>query len=106
MPATAQQVAAFLGRAGDPTVVAQAEAHLPVVRTFVAAYVRDVGFLADGLENDALAAVIVSATARLVSNPTQARQYAAGDYSETPGLLNGWTLPELAVLHRYRRRAL
>ena len=105
MPATAQQVAAFLGRAGDPTVVAQAEAHLPIVRTFVAAYVRDVGFL-NGLENDALAAVIVSAAARLVSNPTQARQYAAGDYSESPGLLNGWTLPELAVLHRYRRRAL
>ena len=105
MPATALQVAQFLGRAGDPTVVAQAEAHLPIVRTFVAAYVRDVGFVA-GLENDALAAVIVSATARLVANPTQARQYGVGDYSEHPGLLNGWTLPELAVLHRYRRRAL
>ena len=105
MPATAQQVAAFLGRAGDPTVVAQAEAHLPIVRTFVAAYVRDVGFTA-GVENDALGAVVVSACARLVTNPSQARQYAAGDYSESPGLLNGWTLPELAVLHRYRRRAL
>ena len=105
MPATAQQVAAFLGRAGDPTVVAQAEAHLPIVRTFVAAYVRDVGFVA-GVENDALAAVIVSASARLVLNPSQASRYAAGDYSESPGLLNGWTLPELAVLHRYRRRAL
>lgn len=96
-------VAAFLGRGQDTTVLALAEAHLPLVTTFVRAYVRGNGFTLTE-PNDDLAAVITTATARLVVNPEQAQRVQVADYAETPAILNGFTLPELAVLHLYRRR--
>jgi len=46
----------------------------------------------------------VSACARLTDNPQLAREESIGDFSITRTVFNGWTLPELAVLHRYRRR--
>ncbi len=104
---TAHEVAAFLGRGDDPGVVALAEAHLPVVATFVRAYTRGVGFT-DGEPNDELDAVILTATARLVSNPSDLRASeldANGKVSVTERRDPwGWTLIERAVLHQYRRR--
>ncbi|MGI5951828.1 MAG: hypothetical protein ACOX61_08290 [Brooklawnia sp.] len=98
------EVLAFLGRAQTPENVSLAQAHLPIVTMFVRAYVRGNGFDGSGPDADDLRAVIITATARLMVNPEQARHYQVADYSETPAVLNGFTLPELAVLHQYRRR--
>jgi hypothetical protein len=105
MMPTPADVAAFLGRSGDAATVALAETHLPIVTAMVKAYTRDRGFTADEPGDD-LAAVIVSATARALSNPEQTVSVDLGTFSIRPGVFNGWTLPELAILHRYRRRAL
>lgn len=103
-PVTAQKVADFLGRGDDTNVVALAEEHLPVVTAFVQAYTRGGGFTESGDPNGPLSAVIMTATARLVPNPEQAKRIQVADYSETPAILDGFTLPELAILHLYRRR--
>lgn len=101
----AAREAAYIGRPGDREVIALANTHLPVVEAFVHGYTRGRGFDRDGRPTVPLAHVIVSAAARLVTNPEQVHQYATGDYSERPAVLTGWTLAELAVLHNYRRRA-
>lgn len=98
-----EKVARFLGRGDDTNVVALAGEHLPIVTAFVRAYTRGNGFV-HGVPGDDLEAVIVSATARLVTNPEQASRVQVADYTESPAVLNGFTLPELAVLHLYRRR--
>ena len=56
----------------------------------------------DEVEVD-LRAVIITATARLVTNPSQVARESVDGY-EAVGSFNGFSLPELAVLHRYRRR--
>ncbi len=99
-------VAAFLGQGGDLAVADLAETHLPLVTAFVRAYTGGRGFDATtGDPFDDVAAVIVTATARLVKNPTHTTSESIGSYAVRPGTLEGWSLPELAVLHRYRRRA-
>lgn len=111
-PPRAQDVAAFLG-VDDPATMSKAEQHVPIVTAFVRAYTRGGGFDGDGTgtgggyyPNQDVAAVITSATARLVQNPSLARSQTTGPYSVSPGILDGFTLPELAVLHQYRRRAM
>lgn len=105
MTPVAADVAAFLGRSGDAATVALATQHLPVVTAMVRAYVRDRGFVEDEPGDD-LAAVIVSSTARLVANPEHTVEQTTGPFSIRQGIFNGWTLPELAILHRHRKRAL
>ncbi len=100
---TPEQVAAFLGKPGDAALTALATAHLPVVRAFVKAYTRGAGF-PDGIAEEDLDAVILTVTARSVRNPEQLKRYQIADYSETPTVLDGFLLHELAVLHQYRRR--
>lgn len=51
-----------------------------------------------------IAAVIVSTSARLASNPTGAKRIEAGSFHTVPGTFEGWTLAELAILQCYRRR--
>ncbi|WP_379603661.1 hypothetical protein [Quadrisphaera sp. GCM10027208] len=103
---TAEDVAAFLGRAGDTTIVGLAGQHLPVVTAMVKAYTRDAGFdPATGEPSDDLAAVIVSSTSRACMNPSHTVEENVGPFSVRYGTFAGWTLPELAILHRYRRRA-
>lgn len=102
---TAQNVADFLGQGEDATVVALAGEHLPIVTAMVRNYVRGNGFDNAGMPNDDMAAVIVSSCARLVVNPTLDTLTAVDDAQIRQGTFNGWTLPELAVLHSYRARA-
>lgn len=102
---TAAQVGAYLGQGERVATLSLAAAHLPIVTAFVRAYTRGNGFAVGTDEpDDALEAVIVSACARLTSNPEQVTHYQMADYAENPAVLNGFTLPELAVLHLYRRR--
>lgn len=97
-------VLAFLGQPAEEGEDPQIQSHLDTATTMVRAYVRGNGFLGDSPADD-LAAVIVSSAARSYRNPTHDKAQTAGPFTHTPGLFNGWTLPELAVLHRYRTRA-
>lgn len=101
---TAQDVAAFLGRGDDTQLVALAGSHLPIVTSMVRRFTRGKGFTG-GTPDEDLAAVIVSSTARLASNPAGTEYQASGPFQIRPGVFNGWTLPELAILHSYRARA-
>lgn len=103
-PATPEGVAAFLGRPGDPDVLSLAGEHLPLVASFVRAYTRGNGFTGQQA-TDELCAVIVTATARLVNNPTGDTLQTAGPFTVRPGVFNGFTLLEQLVLNRYRTRA-
>ncbi len=103
---TGPDVADLLGQGDDLDVITLAQQHLPVVTAQVRAYTRGRGF--DPLTNepaDDVALVIVSTTARHVTNPQNLRSETTGPFAVAYQIVNGWTLPELAVLHRYRRRA-
>lgn len=104
MPAvTGETVAAFLGEGTDTTLVALAEQHAAIVTAMARAYTRGNGFT--GAEpNDEITAVITTATARLVANPEQINT-TTGSVAVAGGF-SGWTLAELFVLNRYRRKAL
>ncbi len=104
-------VARFLGRADDEALAQLAGMHVAQIATMARAYTRGSGFLmtiendvVTARPNDEIAAVVLLATARLVTNPAQVNSEEADDY-RTSGSFQGWTLPERAVLDRYRRRA-
>jgi hypothetical protein len=106
MPA-AEQVCLFLGRPDDTALTASAQQAIPIITTMVKAYTRGNGF-DDDEPNEELEAVIVTAAARLVTNPGQiAHDLAAGPFTQSlRGGFTGWTLAELAILNRYRKLAL
>ncbi|QUD84604.1 hypothetical protein J8M97_08500 [Gordonia polyisoprenivorans] len=102
MAVTGQTVAAFLGQGDDTTLVALAEQHASIVTAMARAYTRGNGF--NGADpNDEIAAVITTATARLVANPEQIPT-TTGSVAVNGGF-TGWTLAELFVLNRYRKKA-
>ena len=100
-----QDVAEFLGKGEDAPTLALAQAHLPVVSAMVKAYTRGRGFDEAGNMADDLALVVIASTARLVANPDHTRDTTTGPFSIRHGIFDGWTLPELAILHSYRRRS-
>lgn len=102
---TGATIASFLGQSGDTTLIALAGEHLPVITAMVRAYTRDEGFSPTGEPAADLAAVITTATARLVANPEQVEESSIGSYRVKGGFA-GWTLAELFVLNRYRKKAL
>ncbi|QNK52357.1 hypothetical protein H7F30_12245 [Dermacoccus sp. PAMC28757] len=97
---TGQDVADFLGQGDDEQFVALAGQSVTIITAMARAYTRGNGF-GNGMPEDDLAAVITTATARLVANPEQLRVTIGG--VQTDGF-QGWTLAELFVLNRYRRR--
>lgn len=101
---TPADVAAFLGQSDDETVLALAGEHVAVITAMARAYTRNNGFgEVDECAAD-LAAVITTATARLIANPEQIR-YSVGS-TQMLGGFAGWTLAETFVLNRYRKRSL
>lgn len=102
MAVTGQDVADFLGRGTDTTLVALAEQAAPIITAMAQAYTRDRGFTGTD-PNEQIAAVITTATARLVANPEQIPT-DVGSVSIRGGF-TGWTLAELFVLNRFRVRA-
>lgn len=103
MAVTGQQVADFLGLGDNSEAVAQAGDHAAIVTALARSYTRGRGFAgADSAED--IAAVIVTATARLVANPEQIGS-EFGSVSIRGGW-QGWNLAEQIVLNRYRVRAL
>lgn len=109
--ANGSDVARFLGRADDLVLAEMADLHVTQVAALARAYTRDAGFLFSNVNdvvtatpNDEISAVIILATARLVTNPAQVTREAADGY-EVSGGFQGWTLAEKCVLDRYRRKA-
>ncbi|TSE00661.1 hypothetical protein FOS14_06420 [Skermania sp. ID1734] len=100
---TGEQVADFLGQGTNDSLIALAEQAAPIVTVMVKAYTRGNGFDTRGEPNDELAAVITTATARLVANPEQLDQ-TIGSVG-VRGAFQGWNLAETFVLNRYRKRA-
>lgn len=98
-------VLTFLGKPPEGQDEVQIQTHIDTVTAMVRRYTRGIGFASNGTPDADLAAVIVTSTARLIQNPTMAELQTAGPFTVRPGSFNGWTLPELAVLHSYRRRA-
>lgn len=105
MAVEAEQVAAFLGKPDDAATLAVAQQAIPIVTVMVRAYVRGG---ASWESNEELDAVIVTASARMVSNPTGiAYDATAGQFTQSVrGAFQGWTLAEVMVLSRYRKRAM
>ncbi|KXP10064.1 hypothetical protein [Tsukamurella pseudospumae] len=103
MAVSGQDVADFLGQGDDTQLVALAGQAATVITAMAMAYTRDQGFT--GTEpNDQIAAVITTAAARLAVHPEQLAT-DVGSVSVRGGF-TGWTLAELFVLNRYRKRAL
>lgn len=106
MPAfTLESLASYLQRDLDK---ATAETARDLATTMVKSYTRGAGFdPATGDPAADLGAVILLVASRLYDNPDQRRAETLGAYSFTSALagFQGYTLAELAVLHRYRRRA-
>lgn len=100
----AQDVADFAGRSTDATFVAAAGESLSIVTAMVSAYTRGQGFT-DGEPADDLAAVITTATARLADNPMLEVSEGVGEWNARHTPLTGFTLAELFILNRYRKRA-
>lgn len=99
---TGQTVAEFLGQGDDEQLIALAGQHAAVVTALARSYTRGRGFAAAEPAED-VAAVITTATARLVANPEQ----LAADFGSVSlrGGWQGWNLAEQIVLNRYRVRA-
>lgn len=102
MAPTAQDVADFLGQGDNPELVAMAGEHVLIITAFAQAYTRGNGF-PSGFPVEPIAAVITTATARLLANPEQI-DTRAGDVSVKGGFV-GWSLAELFVLNTYRKKS-
>lgn len=98
-----QDVADFLGQGTDTSLVALAGEVVPIIAVMVKSYTRGRGF-SGNTPNDELAAVITTASARLVANPEQISS-DVGSISFRGGF-TGWSLAETFVLNRYRKTAL
>ncbi|MEE6288622.1 hypothetical protein V2J52_13250 [Georgenia sp. MJ173] len=95
-------MADFLGQGDDEHLVALAGEHVAIIAAMARAYTRDGGFT-EHLPKDDVAAVITTATARLIANPEQIVQTVGG--TRIGEGFQGWSLAETFVLNRYRKRA-
>jgi len=100
-----QNVANFLGQGDDSGLVELADRHVVIVAALASSYTRGVGFDDEGEPAEDLAAVITTATARLTRKPDQVPNEEVGPFKVGGASFTGWSLPELVVLNRYRRRA-
>ncbi|GAB2917294.1 hypothetical protein GCM10027047_13850 [Rhodococcus aerolatus] len=103
---TGADVLAYLGWPSAPELIAQADQHVETVKMLALAHTRGRGLVdVFGACDDAFGAVILSAAARSLSNPSHARRIEAGSYNEVGGVFSGWTLVERVVLDGLRRTA-
>lgn len=96
----------FVGWPITPDLLAQASQHVAIVTAVVRSYTRGRGFAVGGAVCDeAVSAVILSAGARSLDNPAQARRVEAGSYNAVPGSFAGFTLVETLLLNNFRKTA-
>jgi len=99
----AGRVARMMGKPEHAPTLDMADMAVRMVMAYAEGYTRGRGWSADGVPVPGIAAVVTVAAVRLASNPRQVTYYQAGDYSERPAVMAGWTAAELGVLRRYRR---
>lgn len=107
MKLTSADVADYLGRPDDGDTIARAAKVLPLASAMIRGYCRDRGWtLVDGewIPADDIAAVVLTVTARMLANP-EGIDLQIGEVRMGAGF-QGYSLGELATLHRYRVRAL
>ena len=82
------------------------ETVVPIVTVLAKSYTRGRGFVGNE-PNEEIAAVIVTASARLAANPAQLpTDNTTGPFTQSiRGAFQGWTVAEQLVLNRYRVRA-
>ena len=93
----------FIGRdAGD-----KGEAVISIITAMAKSYTRGAGFNTAGEPNEDVRAAILTASARLLRDPSQiVSGEGMGPFSVSyRGGFEGWSVAELAVLNRYRERA-
>lgn len=98
---TASDLATLMGTEVDS---GQATAVIGIVTAMASAYTRGLGFTAGEPDSD-VRAVILTASARLLRNPSALAAESMGPFAITHGPEFGWTTAELSVLNRYRVRA-
>lgn len=105
-PPIAESVAALISRTrcGDEDKTADIGAAVEQVTALARAYTRGQGFNYWGVPTRDITAVIVTAAARLVSNPAQFPHDGARNTVRRGGF-TGWSVAELYALNRYRKRA-
>lgn len=103
---TPEELIKFTGSEG-PDVLVQAATALTMAEALVDAYCRGRHVRA-GLRRPGVDAVITAVAARILANPEQIQQREQiGPFTYFKGAgFQGFTLVELAVLNRYRKRAL
>lgn len=86
----------------------QAQLALDSAVALVAAYCRDRHVTCNGNTRPGIDTVVLTVAARILANPGQVQMRdQAGSFSRHRGTgFSGFTLAELAVLNRYRKRAL
>ena len=92
---------ALMRRSGSAT--GQAQEALKTVAEFVQSATRGEGFTVAGNPSSELAAVIITAAARLLTNPAQISRKEIPGISLLYQAFDGFTLAERMVLHRYRK---
>jgi hypothetical protein len=102
---TGTDVASFLGKTQDSGFIAQANVGAQAAYEFARGYCRGRGFEDDEDLPADLRMVVITAGARLATNPNMLRGEQAESYATNSGPDGFWAPLELAVLHRYRRRA-
>lgn len=99
------RISRLLGKPYDEKTIDLATEHVPMMVAFVKAYTRGVGFT-NGEPTGELEEVIASATTRMMATPPGKRGETVGAFSvQYAPTVEGFTLLELAILNRYRRRA-
>jgi len=84
----------------------QAEAVIAIVTTQAKSYTRGRGWNTNGEPADDLRAVILTASARRLTDPTQTiTDRSMGPFSTSYRPIDGWSTAELYTLNRYRERA-
>lgn len=104
---TPAELITFTGAQG-PEVEAQARTALTVATGLVDAYCRGRHKRRDDTLKPGVQEVITTVAARILANPEQIQvREQIGPYTMLKGAgFNGFTLVELAVLNRYRKRAI
>ncbi len=105
-PTVADLTALLYGASGTAVDSTQGAEVISTVTQLANAYTRGVGFT-DGVPNSDIAAVILTAAARLLAHPRQLAvdETVGPDSASFRGGFTGWTVLEGIVLDRYRVRA-
>lgn len=102
----APQVSDLAALTGTAVSQDRGAAVLSIVTAMASSYTRGQGFTA-GVPNDEIRAAILTASARLLSNATGLTfsEVEGPSQIEYTSAFSGWTVGELFVLNRFRRRA-